>query len=160
MLAEQCRRLGLDVDAPAPVGEAAGDARARGAGAGRSGGRPKPRDPAALDISSIHRRVRSLMLAKGERGGGGEPPAGGGDAGRPAGWEARAVAGGCPGSGRGDRCQLSHDCGLAELPSVRKMCHVTAAETKGEVARVCKSCDALIHTSRASGLPWHARQDS
>ena len=90
MLAEQCRRLGLDVEAAAPTAGAPDGTKERGAGAGR--GNPKankPRDPAALDISSIHRRVRDLMLARGERAGG-DPPTYSGDTSLPAGWEARA----------------------------------------------------------------------
>lgn len=90
VLAEQCRRLGLDVELPgAEVDASSGGARAHGAAAGRRTPKAKPRDPAALDISSIHRRVRDLMLAKGERGGGSDPPSYSGDATLPAGWEVR-----------------------------------------------------------------------
>ena len=89
MLAEQCRRLGLDVEAAAPAAGAPDGAKERGAGAGRGNPKAKPRDPAALDISSIHRRVRDLMLARGERAGG-DPPTYSGDTLLPAGWEARA----------------------------------------------------------------------
>ena len=88
MLAEQCRRLSLDVEAAAPSAGAADGAKERGAGAGRGNPKAKPRDPAALDISSIHRRVRDLMMARGERAGG-EPPTYSGDIPLPAGWEAR-----------------------------------------------------------------------
>ena len=89
VLAEQCRRLGLDVEAAAPAAGAPDGAKERGAGAGRGNPKAKPRDPAALDISSIHRRVRDLMLARGERAGG-DPPTYSGDTSLPAGWEARA----------------------------------------------------------------------
>ncbi len=134
MLAEQCRQLGLDVDAPAPAGAAAGGARARGAGAGRPGSKAKPRDPAALDISSIHRRVRSLMLAKGERGGG-EPPAASGDAGLPAGWEVRAWAG-WPSRQQTWGCfWLLRGCGLAGLPTVNKFVLLLAAATPDGIVR-------------------------
>ncbi|KAK9827235.1 hypothetical protein WJX81_000601 [Elliptochloris bilobata] len=90
VLAEQCRRLGLNIESPAAAAAATNGARERGGGAGQGNSNGKPRDPAALDISSIHRRVRDLMLAKGDRSG--DPPSYSGNDTLPAGWEARKDA--------------------------------------------------------------------